>query len=171
MKKCNQAITRATLQSRSHKTQLWICVSIHTSEMPISYRWLHQGKFMDAKWVKAPTLAALQVAKYMRTVCEVIKLMLEKKMLFNFFGADFVAPKSSNRWKTACIRADLGKATKIKMKNTRPKNITWSFISCCFILVFTCSRYHFPQIFRTSFIQHYLKKMFFNGFTQTPPPI
>ena len=30
--------------------------------------WLHQSKFMDVKWVKIPTLAALQVAKYMGTV-------------------------------------------------------------------------------------------------------
>ena len=151
MKKCNQAITRATLQSRSHKTQLWICVSIHTSEMPISYRWLHQGKFMDAKWVKAPTLAALQVAKYMRTVCEVIKLMLEKKMLFNFFGADFVAPKSSNRWKTACTREGLGKPTKIKIKNTRPKNYVIYSHPIFYFLLFYISFYMQQISFSTNF--------------------
>ena len=29
--------------------------------------WLHWGKFMDIRWVKAPSLAALQAANYMRT--------------------------------------------------------------------------------------------------------
>ena len=28
--------------------------------------WLHWGKFVNGKWLKIPSLAALQVAKYMR---------------------------------------------------------------------------------------------------------
>ena len=30
--------------------------------------WLHWGKFMHVKWVKIPSLAALPVARYMRTL-------------------------------------------------------------------------------------------------------
>ena len=42
---------------------------------------------MDAKWVKAPTLAALQVAKYMRTVCEVMGMSLNR----TYIGKENVA--------------------------------------------------------------------------------
>ena len=30
--------------------------------------WLHQGKFVNVKWVKIPSLAALQIVKYLKTV-------------------------------------------------------------------------------------------------------
>ena len=56
---------------------------------------------MNVKWVKIPSLAALQVAKYIKTVKQcawVFKniTILEKKN-FNFLGADFLAPKSKDQ--------------------------------------------------------------------------
>ena len=57
---------RSRLWSSTHKKQLGICIEYtYISELML---WLHQGKFVNIKWVKIPSLAALQVAKYMRTV-------------------------------------------------------------------------------------------------------
>ena len=39
--------------------------STYVSELML---WLHWGKFVNVKWVNLPSLAALEVAKYMRTV-------------------------------------------------------------------------------------------------------
>ena len=43
----------------------WRCVYPYISELMLC---LHQDKTMNVKWVKIRSLAALQVAKYMRTV-------------------------------------------------------------------------------------------------------
>ena len=56
-KKCDQDCDQALIKSS------W--VSVYISELML---WLHQGKFVNIKWVKTTSLAALQVAKYMRTV-------------------------------------------------------------------------------------------------------
>ena len=57
---CDQALIKSSWGS---------VLSIYISEFIL---WLHQGKFANIKWEKIPSLAALQVAKYMRTVkqCE-----------------------------------------------------------------------------------------------------
>ena len=60
---------------------------------------------MDVKLVKIPSLAALQVAKYMSiweqwsNVHEPLttRTYLRKKLFFNFLGADFVRPKSGHQ--------------------------------------------------------------------------
>ena len=46
--------------------QLGICIEYtYISEFIL---WLHQGKFVKVKWVKIPSLAPLQVSKYIKTV-------------------------------------------------------------------------------------------------------
>ena len=46
--------------------QLRICIEYtYISEFIL---WLHQGKFVKVKWVKIPSLAPLQVSKYIKTV-------------------------------------------------------------------------------------------------------
>ena len=46
--------------------QLEICIGYtYISEFIL---WLHQGKFVKVKWVKIPSLAPLQVSKYIKTV-------------------------------------------------------------------------------------------------------
>ena len=57
---------------------------------------LHQGNFVDTKWVKIPSLAALQVVKHLETVKleQKNKSYLGKNLFFNFLGANFLAPKS-----------------------------------------------------------------------------
>ena len=68
--------------------------------------WLHRGKFMDVKWLKTPTLAALQVPESIwelrSNVHELLKnrTYVGKKML-NFLGASFLALM----WKPTFIRA------------------------------------------------------------------
>ena len=54
---------------------------------------------MNLKWVKIPSLVALQVSMYIKIVKhEPLKNItyLEKKMFFIFLGADFLAPKSGH---------------------------------------------------------------------------
>ena len=52
--------------SSTHKKQLGICIEYkYISEFML---WLPQGKFVKKKKKKIPSLAALQVAKYMITV-------------------------------------------------------------------------------------------------------
>ena len=52
------------LWSSTHKKQLRIFIEYAY----ILMLRLHQGNFVNVKWVKIPSLAALQVAKYLRTV-------------------------------------------------------------------------------------------------------
>ena len=60
MEKCNHN------WSSTHKKQLGICiVYTYISELMLL---LHQGKFVNIKWVKILSLAALEVDKYVRTV-------------------------------------------------------------------------------------------------------
>ena len=67
---------------------------------------------MNVKWVKIPSLAALQVPKYTRTVKSCAWAFKEKKLpwkkiIFYYFGRRFsCAQKWSPTWKTACIRPD-----------------------------------------------------------------
>ena len=59
-KKCDHACDQAL-----KKKQLGICIEYtYISELML---WLHWGKFVIVKWVKTPSLAVLQVDKYMRT--------------------------------------------------------------------------------------------------------
>ena len=82
--------------------------------------WLHLGKFIDVKWVKIPSLAALQVAKYQwnnvllkdRTILEKICLLIlsapvllrpkavtdmKNCMFYNWLDGDFpICPSSEN---------------------------------------------------------------------------
>ena len=54
---------------------------------------------MNLKWVKIPSLVALQVSMYIKTVKhEPLKKLtyLGKKLFFIFLGADFLAPKSGH---------------------------------------------------------------------------
>ena len=69
---CSQGVIRKMLdvQSRlwssTHKKQLGICIEYTCiSDLRL---WLHRGKFGNVKWVRIPSLAAVQVAKYMKTV-------------------------------------------------------------------------------------------------------
>ena len=61
--------------------------------------WLHWDKFMDVKWVKIPSLAVLQVAKYRwSNGQEPLKdrTYLGKKLFSKFLGITFVAPKNGH---------------------------------------------------------------------------
>ena len=58
-KKCDHGCDQVLIKSS------WRCVYPYISELMLC---LHQGKIMNVKWVKIRSLAALQVAKYMRTV-------------------------------------------------------------------------------------------------------
>ena len=101
--------------------------------------------------------------------------MLDKNVLI-FWVPILLRPKAIADVKTACIRTGVGIPTKIKMKNTRPKEKCkiqlphaqiFYFFSCCFILAFTSEDIFLHKF--SNFIQHYLKKIFFNGFTQPTP--
>ena len=70
--------------------------------------WLHAlattlATFVIVKWVKIPSLGALQVAEYIKTVENIVpeplknRTYLRKKLFFNFLGADFLAPKTGHR--------------------------------------------------------------------------
>ena len=48
----------------THKKQVKICIEYTF----ISEFRLHRGNFVNVKWVKIPSLAALQVAKYIKTI-------------------------------------------------------------------------------------------------------
>ena len=98
-----------------------------------------------------------------------------KKCFLLFLGADFVVPKSGHRCEKQPVKAGLAiqeYQPKSKWKiHVQKKFVRYShqiFYFLLFYISFYIRRYHFPQIFRTSFIQHYLKKVFFNGFTQSP---
>ena len=55
-----------TTGSNTHKKQLRICIEYtYISEFML---WLHRGKFVNVKQVKIPSLGALQVATYLKTV-------------------------------------------------------------------------------------------------------
>ena len=57
---------RSRLWSSNYKKQLGICLEYtYISEFML---WLLLGKFVNIKWVKAPSLAALYIAKYIKTV-------------------------------------------------------------------------------------------------------
>ena len=54
---------------------------------------------MDVKWVQIPSLAALQsIWEQWSNVHEPLKYRtyIRKKLLYNFFDADFVVPKSGH---------------------------------------------------------------------------
>ena len=90
---------QSRLWSSTHKKQLGICIKYtYITELMI---WLHQSKFVNIKWVKIPSLAALQVAKYMKTV----KQCVEKNYFAIFWAEIFLRPKAVTDVKTACIRA------------------------------------------------------------------
>ena len=54
---------------------------------------LHRGKFVDIKWVKIPSLTALQVAKYMRTVNNMYEPL---KLVSATFYQIFIFPPSDS---------------------------------------------------------------------------
>ena len=95
-------------------------------------------------------------------------------MLEKFLDASFVAPKRGHRCEKQPV---LGRAWKYQPKSKRKIQVkiklqdtaTRSFLSCCFILDFTSADIIFHNFL--NFIQHYLKKIFFKGFTQAPIPL
>ena len=61
-----------------------------------------EGKFVKVKWVKIPSLATLQVSKYIKhwsNVHEPLKNItyIRKKLFFNILGTNFFAPKSGQQ--------------------------------------------------------------------------
>ena len=90
--------------------------------------------------------------------------MLEKKsfLIFWVLISILLCPKVVTDMKNSLYRVGMGVPTKIKMKNTRPKKL---------FKIQPPDLLHQQISFSTNlknFIQHYLKKIFFNGFTQTP---
>ena len=90
--------------------------------------------------------------------------MLEKKCFLIFWVpiSILLCPKVVTDMKNSLYRVGMGVPTKIKMKNTRPKKL---------FKIQPPDLLHQQISFSTNlknFIQYYLKKIFFNGFTQTP---
>ena len=90
--------------------------------------------------------------------------MLEKKsfLIFWVLISILLCPKVVTDMKNSLYRVGMGVPTKIKMKNTRPKKL---------FKIQPPDLLHQQISFSTNlknFIQYYLKKIFFNGFTQTP---
>ena len=90
--------------------------------------------------------------------------MLEKKCFLIFWVpiSILLCPKVVTDMKNSLYRVGMGVTTKIKMKNTRPKKL---------FKIQPPDLLHQQISFSTNlknFIQYYLKKIFFNGFTQTP---
>ena len=90
--------------------------------------------------------------------------MLEKKSFLIFWVpiSILLCPKVVTDMKNSLYRVGMGVPTKIKMKNTRPKKL---------FKIQPPDLLHQQISFYTNlknFIQYYLKKIFFNGFTQTP---
>ena len=90
--------------------------------------------------------------------------MLEKKSFLIFWVpiSILLCPKVVTDMKNSLYRVGMGVPTKIKMKNTRPKKL---------FKIQPPDLLHQQISFSTNlknFIQYYLKKIFFNGFTQTP---
>ena len=90
--------------------------------------------------------------------------MLEKKCFLIFWVpiSILLCPKVVTDMKNSLYRVGMGVPTKIKMKNTRPKKL---------FKIQPPDLLHQQISFYTNlknFIQYYLKKIFFNGFTQTP---
>ena len=61
--------------------------------------WPHLRKFVNVKWIKIPTVAALHIAIWEQwsNVHEPLKnrIYLGKKLFFNFLHTDFLLPKTS----------------------------------------------------------------------------
>ena len=90
--------------------------------------------------------------------------MLEKKCFLIFWVpiSILLCPKVVTDMKNSLYRVGMGVPTKIKMKNARPKKL---------FKIQPPDLLHQQISFSTNlknFIQYYLKKIFFNGFTQTP---
>ena len=61
MKKCDHDYDQALIKSSIGSVKNYTYISKFML-------WLHWGKFDNIKWVKIPSLAALQAAKYIKTV-------------------------------------------------------------------------------------------------------
>ena len=66
------------------KKQLGICIEYkYISELML---WLHQGKFVNETWVKIPSLAAPEVAKYTKIAGFDIWKMIVACLVMKFRG-------------------------------------------------------------------------------------
>ena len=105
------------LWSPTHKKQLGVFIEYtHISEL---MHWIHQGKFVNIKWVRI-LFKLLSIWQKGSNVHEPLKNItyLAKILFFNCLSANFLLPKSSH-WhkKTACIR--VGKDNYFTIPNTQ----------------------------------------------------